>query len=97
MRESAAKILPTHEVTNQPPPLPSVNLFEGDIALVEAVRRSGAEDAAAHLKKLGHSLPATSACRTLHGSPTAISRSCVRSTGSAIARMRSNFIRPITS
>jgi hypothetical protein len=45
MRESAAKILPTHEVTNQPPPLPSINLFEGDIALVEAVRRSGAASA----------------------------------------------------
>ena len=53
MRESAAVILPTHEVTNQPPPLPSINLFEGDIALVEAVRRSGAEGAEPHLKKSG--------------------------------------------
>jgi putative acyl-CoA dehydrogenase len=53
MRESAAGILPTHEVTNQPPPLPSINLFEGDIALVEAVRRSGAEGAEPHLKKSG--------------------------------------------
>ena len=44
---------PTHEVTNQPPPLPSINLFEGDIALVEAVRRSGAEGAEPHLKKSG--------------------------------------------
>jgi len=53
MRESAAVILPTHEMTNQPPPLPSINLFEGDIALVEAVRRSGAEGAEPHLKKSG--------------------------------------------
>ena len=41
MRKSAAVILPTHEVTNRPPPLPSINLFEGDIALVEAVEAIG--------------------------------------------------------
>jgi putative acyl-CoA dehydrogenase len=53
MSESAARALPTHEVTNQPPQLPSLNLFEADIAPVEAVRRSGAADAEAHLKKSG--------------------------------------------
>ncbi|WP_141688659.1 acyl-CoA dehydrogenase family protein [Bradyrhizobium paxllaeri] len=53
MSESAARILPTHEVTNQPPPLPSINLFEGDIALVEAVRRSGAGGAEPHLRNSG--------------------------------------------
>ena len=53
MSQSAARILPTHEVTNQPPPLPSINLFEGDIALVEAVKRTGAASAEAHLKKSG--------------------------------------------
>ncbi len=31
----------THEVTNQPPPLQDYNAFEGDTALVEAVKREG--------------------------------------------------------
>ena len=44
---------PTHEVTNQPPPLPSLNLFEGDVALREAVRRSGARSAEPHLSNSG--------------------------------------------
>lgn len=30
---------PTHDVTNQPPPLAGINLFDGDPALVAAVRR----------------------------------------------------------
>lgn len=33
----------THEVTNQPPPLQDYNAFEGDTALVEAVKREGGE------------------------------------------------------
>jgi hypothetical protein len=53
MNEPAVRILPTHEVTNQPPPLPSINLYEADTALVDAVRRSGAEAAEPHLKKSG--------------------------------------------
>jgi putative acyl-CoA dehydrogenase len=53
MSEFAAKAIPTHEATNQPPQLPSLNLFEADIALVEAVRRSGAAGAEAHLNKSG--------------------------------------------
>ena len=33
--------LQTHEVTNQPPPLEDINLFETDLALVDAVARTG--------------------------------------------------------
>ncbi|MGH2683766.1 MAG: isovaleryl-CoA dehydrogenase [Actinomycetota bacterium] len=43
----------THEVTNQPPPLENINLFEQDPALVEAVRREGAAWAEPDLIALG--------------------------------------------
>ena len=33
------KAMPTHSVTNQPPPLEQYNLFETDVALVEALDR----------------------------------------------------------
>jgi len=42
---------PTHQVTNQPPPLVDHDVYAGDLALVEAVRRHGAETAA--LRDLG--------------------------------------------
>src|SRR5438270_3434 len=35
--------MPTHDVFNQPPPLVDYNLFATDPALVEALRREGAE------------------------------------------------------
>ena len=41
----------THAVTNQPPPLVEHDVYAGDLALVEAVRRYGAETAA--LRDLG--------------------------------------------
>jgi putative acyl-CoA dehydrogenase len=44
---------PTHEVTNQPPPLEGYNLFEQDRALVEAVGREGAAWAEPDLAALG--------------------------------------------
>ena len=44
---------PTHEVTNQPPPLEGYNLFEQDRALVEAVEREGAGWALPDLTALG--------------------------------------------
>jgi putative acyl-CoA dehydrogenase len=44
---------PTHEVLNQPPPLVDYNLFAGDAALVEAVRREGASWAEERLRELG--------------------------------------------
>jgi putative acyl-CoA dehydrogenase len=44
---------PTHEVTNQPPPLEDYNLFEQDRPLVEAVRREGAAWAEPDLAALG--------------------------------------------
>jgi putative acyl-CoA dehydrogenase len=43
----------THEVTNQPPPLESYNLFEADRPLAEAVRREGATWAEPDLVALG--------------------------------------------
>jgi putative acyl-CoA dehydrogenase len=35
--------MPTHEVTNQPPPLVDHDVYTGDLALAETVRRLGAE------------------------------------------------------
>jgi putative acyl-CoA dehydrogenase len=32
----------THDVLNQPPPFEDVNLFDGDLALCEALKREGA-------------------------------------------------------
>lgn len=45
--------LPTHAVTNQPPPLEDINLFELDTALVEGVRREGAAWAEAKIRAFG--------------------------------------------
>lgn len=45
--------LDTHEVTNQPPPLEDVNLFTGDRALLDAVRRGGGAQHEARLTALG--------------------------------------------
>jgi putative acyl-CoA dehydrogenase len=42
-----------HEVANQPPPLVDYNVFEADTALVEAVRREGAEWAEARIAEVG--------------------------------------------
>ena len=42
MAEMALKAGPTHEVTNQAVPLPSVNFFDGDAALRDVVQWSGA-------------------------------------------------------
>jgi len=44
------------DVTNQPPPLEPYNLFAGDVALREAVRREGAEWAEAGLTAFGATL-----------------------------------------
>lgn len=44
---------PTHEVSNQVPPLAQVNLFDTDLALQEAVRRSAGSDLTASLRALG--------------------------------------------
>jgi putative acyl-CoA dehydrogenase len=43
----------THEVFNQPPALESYNLFERDAALVEALRREGADWAEDEARELG--------------------------------------------
>ncbi|WEK57161.1 MAG: acyl-CoA dehydrogenase family protein [Candidatus Brevundimonas phytovorans] len=45
--------LDTHEVTNQPPPLEDLNLFTGDRALFDAVRRAGGQQHEARLTSLG--------------------------------------------
>ncbi|HEY6579439.1 MAG TPA: acyl-CoA dehydrogenase family protein, partial [Rhizomicrobium sp.] len=42
--------LDTHEVINQPPPFEGVNLFQSDLALMEAVARAGG---ARHAERLG--------------------------------------------
>jgi putative acyl-CoA dehydrogenase len=44
---------PTHEVTNQPPPLAHYNVFEEDRPLVEAVEREGAGWAAERARAVG--------------------------------------------
>jgi putative acyl-CoA dehydrogenase len=43
----------THEVMNQPPPFEGYNLFERDRALMEALRREGADWAEAEARELG--------------------------------------------
>ena len=43
----------THEVFNQPPPLESYNVFADDAALVEALRREGADWAEDQARELG--------------------------------------------
>jgi putative acyl-CoA dehydrogenase len=43
----------THEVTNQPPPLENRNLFEDNIALVEALEREGGGHAGVWLRSAG--------------------------------------------
>jgi putative acyl-CoA dehydrogenase len=48
--------MPTHDVSNQPPPLEDYDLFASDRALVEAVEREGAGWAAAELSALGRRL-----------------------------------------
>ena len=59
---------PTHEVTNQPPPLAGINLFDSDPALVAVVRRETGDNAGtndqwqahrASLKRLGALLYST--------------------------------------
>ncbi|MEZ5383096.1 MAG: acyl-CoA dehydrogenase family protein [Microthrixaceae bacterium] len=45
--------MPTHDVTNQPPPLSGYNLFDADVALSEALVREGAASALPDLARLG--------------------------------------------
>ncbi|MCF4164118.1 acyl-CoA dehydrogenase family protein [Zavarzinia compransoris] len=45
--------LETHDVFNQPPPFEGVNLFTGDLALVDAVRNAGGAHHEARLRALG--------------------------------------------
>lgn len=48
--------LPTHEVTNQPPPLVDINLFDSDAALTEALAREGSERSVARARAYGAAL-----------------------------------------
>ncbi|HSB96397.1 MAG TPA: acyl-CoA dehydrogenase family protein [Spongiibacteraceae bacterium] len=45
--------LPTHTVSNQPPPLEDINLFELDIALRDGLQREGAAWAASQASRFG--------------------------------------------
>lgn len=45
--------MPTHEVTNQPPPLTGYNVYAADAALVESVHREGAGWADDELREIG--------------------------------------------
>ena len=51
--------LPTHRVTNQPPPLPEYNLFDADPALRDALEREGGSWAADACRTLGAELGTT--------------------------------------
>jgi putative acyl-CoA dehydrogenase len=53
MARSPITQLPTHAVTNQPPPLQDINLFELDDALVEGMRREGAGWAESAAREFG--------------------------------------------
>ena len=48
--------LPTHEVTNQPPPLADIDLFESDRALAEAVAREGTKESVERARAYGAEL-----------------------------------------
>ncbi|WP_411819997.1 acyl-CoA dehydrogenase family protein [Hyphococcus formosus] len=48
--------LETHDVTNQPPPLEDINLYDGDAALVNAVSKNGGRDHNGHLSIYGEAL-----------------------------------------
>tara|TARA_B100001939_G_scaffold344556_2_gene359201 strand:- start:586 stop:2280 length:1695 start_codon:yes stop_codon:yes gene_type:complete len=48
--------LPTHEVTNQPPPLENYNLFTSDAPLLEAFKRESNNAAQDHLDSVGAEL-----------------------------------------
>ena len=50
---AAAYATPTHEVTNQPPPLAAYDAYGADLALVEAVRANDASWASEHLHEVG--------------------------------------------
>jgi putative acyl-CoA dehydrogenase len=50
---SARRLEPTHEVTNQAPPLEGYNVFERDTVLVEALRREGGGWAAQRARDAG--------------------------------------------
>lgn len=52
-KRSAITRLDTHEVTNQPPPFPEINLYESDPLLQDAVEREGAGWAMDRLQRLG--------------------------------------------
>jgi putative acyl-CoA dehydrogenase len=56
LRRAVMQTFSTHEVTNQPPPLESYNLYENDCALQEAVTREGAAWAAPQLHAFGAKL-----------------------------------------
>ncbi len=51
--QNAAAPHATHDVFNQPPPFEGVNLFTADLALVEALRREGAEWAEERARAFG--------------------------------------------
>ncbi|SLN24436.1 isovaleryl-CoA dehydrogenase [Oceanibacterium hippocampi] len=54
MSDAARKaVFTTHEVLNQPPPFEDVNLFDGDLALGEALRREGGDWAWAEASRFG--------------------------------------------
>jgi putative acyl-CoA dehydrogenase len=52
-RDTAPSAIDTHDVTNQTPPLEGHDVYGGDAALVEAVRRHGAGAAQDRLRALG--------------------------------------------
>lgn len=86
---------PPPEALNQPPPLADYNLFAGDRALRDAVRREGAAWAEPALDALGAELGGRRRSRPALP-PTAMRRSSTASTASAIAGTRSSSIRPGT-
>ncbi len=90
MRESAAKILPTHEVTNQPPRCRQSICSKATSRWLRPSGARGAEGAGPHLKSSGQLAGDERVQDILAPSrPAAISRSCARSrAASAIARRR---------
>lgn len=87
---------PTHQVTNQPPPLVGYNAWTGDAILRDAVQREGGAGSRA-ARPISASWSAASGCRCSPRRRTGSRRSCARTTPLATASTRSTTTPPTTS
>ena len=87
---------PAREVLNQAPPLQPVNLFEVDVALQEALESRGRRVGRRARARDRGGVPAARRPASTRAGPSATSRSCAPTTGSATGSTRSSSIPPGT-